>query len=138
MKIKEYEYNVPSNFDLNIFINKVYSAISSMGYKADMHNDGGNYIIKSERDIGSIDMFLGRWQSLNISFKQTGETVKVRFYGQKVIDKIICMVTGIMFFFIPWVFCFITIASQNGLEKVAKTTMDDHIKKLENNLLDRN
>ena len=48
------------------------------------------------------------------------------------------MVTGIMFFFIPWVFCFITIASQNGLEKVAKTTMDDHIKKLENNLLDGN
>ena len=113
---------LPENFKLENLVPKIRSEIESMGYSVTLQKkEDGETVFYIEKNIAPMEIFLGRWQKLRATLAEKGSVLTLKF------DKIVCFTTGTLFFFIPYIFCFLAIGNRNDIQRVFEKTVDDFI-----------
>ena len=119
---------LPENFKLENLVPKIRSEIESMGYSVTLQKkEDGETVFYIEKNIAPMEIFLGRWQKLRATLAEKGSVLTLKFDKKDKIDKIVCFTTGTLFFFIPYIFCFLAIGNRNDIQWVFEKTVDDFI-----------
>ena len=113
---------------------KIARELSSMGYSVHMSEPGsGRVCVYVKKDLGIIDMFLGRWQKFQVGISETeteeGQFVSVNISGKFSADKFVCAAVGAFVFAIPWIFGLIARSNRRNAEKVAERTAENCVSK---------
>lgn len=110
-------FNVKSDFDMEVFANKLADTYRAKGFTVTTVNMNGNYMITFDKGTGGINTLLGMGKGIKATCTRVNDTLTIAFSDAEWTGKIVACAVGWIVCMIPFITGIIGIFGQLSLPK---------------------